>query len=127
MELICGNCSTPRLRVNLQKPAVRVFCRVSSLSWLDNVELNKMFLKSNENYANHLLLSRGHVFLNEVYDMLGLSRTDYGQICGWVHPGGINNQSKYISFGFGDFETVADNSYELVFNIDGVIYDRIDY
>lgn len=35
--------------------------------WTDDASFNLMFLKKQERYANDLLQSRGHVFLNEVY------------------------------------------------------------
>lgn len=98
--------------------------------WKNTPELNLTFLRAQQNYANDLLKSRGHVFLNEVYDMLGIQRTQAGQIVGWVLGGDGND---YIDFGIYDItrEKARDfvNGYEqsilLDFNVDGVIYDMI--
>jgi hypothetical protein len=95
--------------------------------WSKNAEYNLMFLKAQQNYYNNLLMARGHVFLNEVYDALGIPRTQAGSIVGWVIGGGDNN----IDFGIfdGDRPIVRNfvNGYEhsilLDFNVDGAIYD----
>lgn len=101
-----------------------------NLEWKKDPGLNMMFLKSHQQYANDVLNSRGHVFLNEVYDMLGFPRTQAGQIVGWVKDG---NGDGYVDFGIYDIrqEKVRDfiNGWEpalwLDFNVDGVIYDLI--
>ena len=43
--------------------------------WESNNEYNLMFIKAQERYANDLLKAKKRVFLNEVYEMLGLPRT----------------------------------------------------
>lgn len=102
----------------------------SSIYWQKNSELNKIFLSCQQNYANDRLNEKGHVFLNEVYDMLGMEHTKAGAIVGWVK--GPNN-SNYIDFGLYNLNRVKNNDfingYErsvlLDFNVDGVIYDKI--
>lgn len=96
--------------------------------WSKNPEYNLMFLRSQQNYYNDMLKARGHVFLNEVYDALGIPRTQAGSIVGWViGPEGDN----FIDFGIFDADKMKSrdfvNGYErsilLDFNVDGVIYD----
>lgn len=97
--------------------------------WSKTPEYNLTFLKCQQNYANDLLKSRGHVFLNEVYDMIGVPRTQAGAIVGWV----LGQGDDYIDFGIfdGNDESKRDfvNGYErsilLDFNVDGIIYDLI--
>ena len=64
------------------------------LGWSKDAEYNLTFLKQQQNYANDLLKKKGHLFLNEVYDMLGIPRTRAGQVVGWIydekHPIGDN-------------------------------------
>lgn len=101
----------------------------ASEHWQKSPEYNVLFLKTQQQYANDLLKTRGHLFLNEVYDMLGLPRTSAGAVVGWV----LGNGDDYVDFGMYDFtrEVVRDfiNGYENVilldFNVDGVIYDKI--
>lgn len=100
----------------------------SSTQWNRNAEYNLMFLKAQQNYANDLLKSRGHIFLNEVYDMLGIPRSQAGQIVGWVKGEGDD----FVDFGiFNDDGDARDfvNGYKdsilLDFNVDGIVYDLI--
>jgi hypothetical protein len=98
---------------------------------------NQIFLQAQQNYANDLLRSRGHVFLNEVYDMLGLERSKAGAVVGWVLNGcerdGGPDGDKYIDFGIFEhdiyeamrFVNGDERSILLDFNVDGVIYDKI--
>lgn len=98
--------------------------------WEKDSEFNLMFLKRQQDYANELLRCRGHVFLNEVYDMLGIPRTHAGQQVGWMEDG---NGDGYIDFGIFNQDSVKArdfvNGYErtilLDFNVDGVISDKI--
>ena len=101
----------------------------SSSQWSKVPEHNLVFLKAQQNFANDLLNSRGHVFLNEVYDMLGIPRSQAGAIVGWVKGEGDD----FVDFGLfnRDDDKVRDfiNGYEtnilLDFNVTGVIYDLI--
>lgn len=96
----------------------------SNQNWKKNAEYNRMFLQCQQNYFNHRLHAYGHVFLNEVYDSLGLERTRAGQVVGWVLDG--PNSDNHIDFGIFEPEN-ADfvNGFEpciwLDFNVDGVI------
>ncbi len=110
----------------------RFYDEVSSSNWSVDPDINMLFLRNVQNYMNDRLKSRGHVFLNEVYRELGLSHTTPGAVVGWRW----NKESgdDFIDFGIWDGarETVNDffNGREgailLDFNVDGVIYDKID-
>lgn len=103
------------------------------IGWDKDPELNLYTLLQIQNMANDQLKSRGHLFLNEVYDMLGIKRTQAGNQVGWyydeAHPTGDN----YVDFGIFDLynEKKRDfvNGYERVilldFNVDGVILNYI--
>lgn len=99
------------------------------VGWDKDAEYNLMFLKNQQSHANKVLKERGHLFLNEVYDMLGIPRTRAGNEVGWIydekHPIGDN----FVDFGIYDLynEKARDfvNGYErsilLDFNVDGPI------
>lgn len=101
----------------------------SSTQWSKQSEYNLTFLKCQQTYANDMLHARGHVFLNEIYDNLGIPRTQAGAIVGWV----MGKGDDFIDFGifYGDSMKKRDfvNGYErsilLDFNVDGIIYDLI--
>jgi hypothetical protein len=109
----------------------RFYDEVSSKNWSKDPEINMLFLRTVQNWANERLQWRGHVFLNEVYDYLGLSHTPAGAIVGWRYKKGSGDD--YIDFGIwnGERETVKDffNGREgaigLDFNVDGPIWDKI--
>lgn len=88
---------------------------------------NFFFLKSQQNYHNNVLHTRGHVFLNEVLVALGFDHSQEGAIVGWVANGDGDN---YVDFGVFDALSAPKsfiNAQEirLEFNVDGVIFDQI--
>ena len=99
--------------------------------WQKDPEYNFMFLKSQQQYANDLLKARGRLFLNEVYEMLGIDKTKAGQIVGWVYNPEDPIGDNFVDFGIFDMskERVRAfvNGYEpnilLDFNVDGNIWD----
>ena len=101
--------------------------------WDKDPELTKFFLIQQQNYANDLLKSRGHLFLNEVYDMLGAKRTKAGAQVGWVYDEKNPSGDNFVDFGIFDINNPKArdfvNGYERViildFNVDGVILDLI--
>jgi len=110
-------------------PYAKFFDQMSQ-HWSKEADYNLMFLKTQQNYANDLLRARGHVFLNEIYDMLDIPRTQAGQMVGWVVS---KNGDNFIDFGMYDhyndraqmFVNGHEHSILLDFNVDGVIYDLI--
>ena len=99
--------------------------------WQKDPEYNLMFLKSQQQYATDLLRARGRLFLNEVYEMLGIEKTKAGQIVGWVYNPENPIGDNFVDFGIFDMskERVRAfvNGYEpnilLDFNVDGNIWD----
>jgi len=109
----------------------------SSNAWEENAEYNLMFLKAEQNYANDRLKARGYLFLNEVYERLGIPPTKAGQIVGWIYDRDNPNHygDNYVDFGLYNIhkEKTRDfvNGYEeailLDFNVDGPILDLIEF
>lgn len=102
----------------------------TNVNWTKDPLWNYNFLKGVQAHSNHLLIARGHVFLNDVRDALGLGRIPEGQVAGWIYGG---NGDDYIDFGFitsEDPHSVAfrngfETNVQLHFNVDGSIWDKI--
>ena len=105
----------------------------SNPNYCKDPNMSFAFLRAQQQYFNDLLQAKGHVFLNEVYDALGLPRTKAGAVVGWVFDSDAPVGDNYIDFGMytADKEKVRDfvNGVEptilLDFNVDGVILDLI--
>lgn len=103
----------------------------SCAAWKNDPEYNLMFLKAQQQYANDLLKSRGRLFLNEVYRMLGIDESKAGQVVGWIYDPECPVGDNFVDFGIYDMskERVRAfvNGYEsnilLDFNVDGNIWD----
>ena len=115
---------------NLYSDYARFFDEANP-NWQNDPEYNLMFLKSQQQYANDLLKSRGRLFLNEVYDMLGIDRSKAGQVVGWTYNPKNPTGDNFVDFGIYDMskERVRAfvNGYEtnilLDFNVDGNVWD----
>jgi hypothetical protein len=99
--------------------------------WTNDPEYIKLFLKAQQNYANDLLKQRGYLFLNEVYDMLGVPRTKEGQCVGWIYDEKDTSENNYVDFGLAldinhDFMNGYGSRPWLDFNVDGYILDHVE-
>lgn len=101
--------------------------------WTKDPEYNLMFLKAQQQYANDKLIADGYLFLNDVYDMLGIPKSKAGQVVGWVYNPDNPEGDNYVDFGIYDVSkpNAIDfvNGYErtilLDFNVDGNIWDKM--
>ena len=114
---------------NSLSPHARFFDKLNSTEWTPDPETNKVIVLAKQNYFNQLLQARGHVFLNEVYDELGLERSTPGQAVGWVFSPDSEGDN-HIDFGIYNagnsrFVNGTENAILLDFNVDGVIWDKI--
>lgn len=119
VEVLTGDSASPYAR--LFDPTCRM--------WSPAPEYNLEFLRCQQNYANERLRAFGHLFLNEVYDMLGLERSEAGQVVGWIYEG---DGDGYVDFGVLNGEDEAkefingrESSVMLDFNVDGLIYNQL--
>lgn len=105
----------------------------SSKSWSKDSETNLIFLNSQQSFANDRLRAYGYLFLNDVYDALGIPRTKAGQIIGWVYDPSNPKGDNYVDFGIYNLNRTKArdfvNGYERVilldFNVDGNIIDKL--
>lgn len=108
----------------------------TSRCWEKNAELNLGFLRAQQNYANDKLRSQGYLFLNDVYDMLDIERTQAGQCVGWIYdPENPDHKgNNYVDFGIYDihrkenrkFVNGIERSILLDFNVDGDILNHLE-
>lgn len=106
----------------------------SCAGWNKTPEYNLMFLKQQQAHANRLLQQNGYLFLNEVYEMIGLPKTKAGQVVGWVYDEKNPIGDNFVDFGIYDIynEKARDfvNGYErsilLDFNVDGNVWELME-
>jgi hypothetical protein len=107
-----------------------IYARVfdgNNINYLQSNEYNRIFIECQQKYANDQLRARGHIFLNEVYDSLGMERSEPGAVVGWVMNGEGDN---FVDFGLyeGNNQTRlvgVGQVFYLDFNVDGIIYNKI--
>lgn len=116
----------------------RFFDEATSTEHHKDAEYNLMFLRRQQDYANEVLKAKGHLFLNDVYEMLGIPKTKAGQIVGWIYDEKNPNGDNFVDFGiyrlsgnevYDERKRAFVNGYErnilLDFNVDGPIYEMI--
>lgn len=111
-------------------PYARWFDRYNDNHKIHDSEYNRYFLMYQQNYATEKLRHRGYLFLNEVYDMLGIPRTKAGQVVGWVYDERNPIGDNFVDFGiYEDRNAAFINGYSdkvlLDFNVDGDILDAL--
>lgn len=102
----------------------------ASPCWTSRSSENRFLLHNTIQLYNDILYRRGYVFLNEIYEHLGLEPSPEGQVIGWIRD---DAQPKSIDFGLNNIEREAvrrfmnddEPSVLLDFNVDGYILDKI--
>lgn len=97
-----------------------------------NKELNFLWLKNIQNWANDRLNARGYLYLNEVYEWLGYPPVPAGQVVGWLHKD-FDNGDGYVDFGWENpvneqtkkFLDGEAHGILLDFNVDGEINSKL--
>ena len=116
--------------VNTNSDYARFF-DASCEAFTKSPEYNLMFLKRQQDWANEKLRTQGYLFLNDVYEMLGMQKAPYGQIVGWVYDEKNPKGDNYVDFGIYDasnedkrrFVNGLEQVILLDFNVDGNIYE----
>ena len=101
--------------------------------WVRDAERNKFFLLRQQDYANERLKSKGHLFLNEVLDMVGIDRCRAGQTVGWIYDEKNPSGDNYVDFGIFNIHSEANRNFVngleksiwLNFNVDGDILNSL--
>lgn len=99
--------------------------------WEKDAEYNLHFLLNVQKWANDKLQKKGYLFLNEVYEALGLKESKAGQVVGWIYNEDNPIGDNYIDFGIHELHRKPNrdfvNGYEptilLDFNVDGNIWN----
>lgn len=111
-------------------PFVMFFDETTSKAYEENDDYNRMTLRATQQLANDKLHTDGYLFLNDVYDALGIQRTKMGQIVGWVDKPDEEGRDGYVDFRVLETNReTEDGGYKkawlLDFNVDGNILDLI--
>lgn len=124
---------------DVNDPYSMIFDESCSL-WEKDSMMNAMTIRNVESAANRRLRTNGHLFLNEVIDMLdpygkGCHRTAVGQVAGWIYDPKDETKQNCVSLGtdcyvpgneaLNDFINGDERSVMLHFNCDGPIIDKI--
>lgn len=109
------------------------FFDVGCKGWDKDPEYNLLTLRHVQNWANEKLKSQGYLFLNDVYDALGIARSRAGQVVGWVYDEKNPIGDNFVDFGLYNnsseevrrFVNGFERTILLDFNVDGNVLEYI--
>lgn len=97
--------------------------------WDVSSDHNYYFLRAQQSYMNDVLKIKGHITLNEAYELLGFPTTKAGMVVGWIFDENNPVGDNYIDLGLHRIQHETDDGEReailLDFNVDGNIFDRM--
>lgn len=90
----------------------RFFDEFSSLWNHNDPTMNVANLRAVTKTAQDKLVMQGYLFLNDVYDMLGIQRTPAGQVLGWIYD--KDHMDTIVDFGVYLDPTVIEDPWDFV-------------
>lgn len=128
-----GNVSTEEVLTTVPSSYERIFGELNP-NWSEVPGINQMFIKQHQNWLNDKLNTRGYLFLNEVYHDLGFEEVPEGQVVGWLRKDNPYAKDGVVDFGVFDRNTQVAHDFVdgfekaalLDFNVDGVMFDKIN-
>lgn len=123
---------------NAPSDYAKIFSKETTDQWDENPLYVRTFLYQVEDAVNNILIADKHIFLNTVYEMLGLykAKSQAGQDCGWVYEPDNKNVDNHIDFGldridwnaiYSQYRNGEEFEIPLDFNADGYIRDRVGF
>lgn len=111
-------------------PFLIFFDETTSKAYEDNEDYNRMTLRAAQQFANDKLHADGFLFLNDIYDELGIKRIPMGQVVGWVNKPDEEGRDGYVDFRVTEVNRETEdggykNAFLLDFNVDGNILELI--
>lgn len=115
------------MKVKVEKSPIYTYLfDKKAMGWTKDPVTNKYFLLHQQDYLNEKLKYQGHLFLNDVFDCLGMPKTKAGQVVGWIYCENNTDGDNYVDFGLiNPGRLGVDGSIVLNFNVDGYILDRM--
>jgi Family of unknown function (DUF6353) len=109
-------------------PYNRVFGQGESREWVHDLSINRMYVTTQQKFAQRLLNNRGYLWLSEVYESLGFEVNDIARVTGWkvrILPDGTKD-IPVVDFGLDkphpdDWKYSQDKAIYLDFNCQGLI------
>lgn len=93
--------------------------------WERDHEYNMLNLRAEQQYANDRLRSRGYLFLNDIFERLGVRGSKMGQVVGWIYDPKNDNGDNFVDFGINEMFIDDEEKIVLEFNPQGNILDLI--
>lgn len=90
--------------------------------WGKSAELSRFYLRAAQAQANDMLRARGHLFLNDVYELLHYPLVDYGQQVGWIYDLKNPMGDNYVDFGIFEIRKEMDAEFGLDY-VEGFVLD----
>lgn len=98
--------------------------------WHKNPQDSLIYLRQQQNWLTNRLQSKGHLFLNEVYEALGYPICEAGSVVGWVYDPNNETLENYVDFGIYDsnderkiaFVNGNEQNIWIDFNFDGNVW-----
>ena len=105
------------------------------IGWSKDADKNLTFLLRQQDWANEKLKAQGYLFLNDVYEALGIPKTRAGHVVGWIYNEKNPVGDNYVDFGIYDIHKARNRDFVngiervilLDFNVDGNIMDRVRF
>lgn len=114
-----------------------IFAPETSRNFSNNADYNLTTLTAAQAMLTDKLVSRGYLFLNDVFEFLGMAKTEAGQYVGWIYKTeqdyangmkGDNHVDFYLDRGINitkdHFLRDGQGNILLDFNVDGMIIDK---
>ena len=105
-----------------------IFSRETApLTWQNSYAANKTFIRATLKHAQYILDTKGYIFLNDVYEALGMPRTATGAVVGWMIDDDGDNfiDADLQPYNYEDVWKDEPN-FILNFNCQGLIYDKFE-
>ncbi len=95
-------------------------------------DANLRTLMIRQKTANDILIRDGYLFLNDVYDLLGMEKTKAGQVVGWIYDPENPNIDSCVDFKIISpikdadiLDAYGEEGILVDFNVDGIIIDKL--